>query len=125
MCLVQGSARTAPVAMRHIILGVLIVSALLAGAALLGAYALPWLRSAQQVSGPEQELPVSNSTSVPQDMNALVRPALHLSLSHPPRLHHAHWCSIFVPCLTNCLRDSCQNVGEKYMKALGCSLCAM
>ena len=61
--------------MRHIILGVLIMTALLASAALLGAYALPWLRSAQQVPGPKQDSPMSNSTSVPQDTNALVRPA--------------------------------------------------
>ena len=87
MCLVQVSARRAPIAMRHIILGVLIMSALLAGAALLGAYALPWLRSAQQVPASEQDSPMSNSTTVPQDMNALVRPA-HPSLSsHFPRLH--------------------------------------
>ena len=74
--------------MRHIILGVLIFTSLLAGAALLGAYALPWLMSAQQVPGPELYLPASNSTSAPQDMNALVRPALHFLLSHLPRLHH-------------------------------------
>ena len=69
--------------MRHIILGLLMLTVLLAGAVLLGAYALPWLMSAQQAPGPEQELPMSNSTSVPKDMNALVRPALCLLVVPP------------------------------------------
>ena len=59
--------------MRQLVLGFVILMALLTGTALLSAYALPWLMSSQRLPRTEHVPPPSNITSVPKDMNALVR----------------------------------------------------
>lgn len=79
----QERAGKAPDAMWRLILGVLIFTALLAGTALLSAYALPWLMSAQHSPQTVHAPPPSNVTSVPKDMNALVRAALCPSARTP------------------------------------------
>lgn len=55
------------------ILGVVTLTALLAGTALLGACALLWLRPDQHTPAPDQDSLSSNATSLPKDLNALVR----------------------------------------------------
>ena len=78
-CWLQGSARSPSASMRRLVLGFVILMALLTGAALIGAYALPWLMSAQRLPQTEHAPAPSNVTSVPKDMNALVRAVLCLA----------------------------------------------
>ena len=93
---VQGHASRMPFSMRRIVMGLVILTALLAGVALLSAYALPLLTSAQhgqRMLQTEHDAPPGAVPPLQDDSHALVRfifsmqsfvilwPELHVTLS--------------------------------------------